>query len=266
MSNYMPAGLIVHIPPVGFDPMTASNSDLAKYGLPPRPTDQTKLAQWEKDYGTVKHWIDPTFTHLNQKLDTLSPNGGGWSGLTYDNSSQPASRVVGWWVQPLSSAPSQDQPAYSASWIGLGGVNGNPLIQGGTESNVGTNNNYPAIWEIAGTNKATGGVLTVNGLNNVASDYMYCDISYANGTANFYFHDLTNGNAVSFSQTGITGFSTNGEADWITEDPSLGTGLALTMADYGSVTFTAESGTPSGVNYPPANSSYDTYWYAQPNG
>ncbi len=96
---------------------------------------------------------------------------------------------------------------------------------------------------------------------------MYCDISYANGTANFYFHDLTNGNAVSFSQTGITGFSTNGEADWITEDPNFnGTTLTLTMADYGSVTFTAKSGTPSGVNYPPANSSNDTYWYAAPNG
>ncbi len=102
-SNYMPVGLIVHIPPVGFDPMTASNSDLAKYGLPPRPTGQTKLAQWKKDFGTVKHWINPTFTKiLNQKLDTLSPNGGGWSGLTYDNSSQ--SRVVGWWVQPTANS------------------------------------------------------------------------------------------------------------------------------------------------------------------
>lgn len=253
---------------MGFDPMTASNSDLAKYGLSPRPTGQTKLAQWKKDFGTVKHWINPTFTKiLNQKLDTLSPNGGGWSGLTYDNSSQ--SRVVGWWVQPTAYAPASDQPAYSASWIGLGGLNGDPLIQGGTESNVlsGGAGQYPAVWEIAGTNKNTGGPVTVNGLNNAAGDYMYCDISYANGTANFYFHDLTNGNAVSFSQTGITGFSANGEADWITEDPNFnGTTLTLTMADYGSVTFTAKSGTPSGVNYPPANSSNDKYWYAAPNG
>jgi hypothetical protein len=257
------------MPPAGFDPMTASVSDLAKYGLPSRSTDPTHLAQWKEAYGTVKHWISPIFTKIpNQKLDTLSPGSTAWSGLTYDNPSQPQTRVVGWWTQPSAYAPSSDQPAYSASWVGLGGVNGDPLIQGGTESNVrsGGGGQYYAIWEIVGTNKDTGNPINVGGLNNVPGDQIYCDISYANGTANFYYHDLTNGNATSFSQTGITGFSTSGEADWITEDPALGGLLPGTMADYGSVTFTAESGAPSGVTYPPANSSYDKYWYAAPNG
>src|SRR6202035_2239460 len=39
----------VPIPPAGFDPATASASQLAEYDFPPKPTDSAQLDQWEAD-------------------------------------------------------------------------------------------------------------------------------------------------------------------------------------------------------------------------
>ncbi|MCY0892608.1 MAG: G1 family endopeptidase [Acidibacillus sp.] len=268
--DYFQPGLVVYVPPQNLDLLTASDSKLAQYGIPSRPSAPSKLAEWKQAFGSVKHWVRPTFTLTNETMDESDEN---WSGLTFLNLNSPASRVVGWWTQPYAYAPTQDQPAYSATWVGLGGAVDEPLIQGGTFSNVnsGGGGSYNVWYEIVQTNKQTEqngqpAAVAVSGLNNQPGDQMYCDIRYSNGTANFYYHDITNGNAVSFSITGITGFSNYGDVDWITERPDINGAPAKYMADYGSVTFTAEEGTPSSVSYPTVSSQYDTYYYVTENG
>lgn len=264
--DYIQPGLIVHMPPQNFDPLTAPKSELAQYGLPSRPTDPSKLQEWKQAFGTVTHWIKPTFTLTNIKLDDPDQH---WSGLSYINPNTPATRVVGWWTQPWASVPTQYRPAYSATWIGLGGSAGDSLIQGGTESYIKSNGlgTYSAVYQILGTTTgSTPNAVTVNGLNNNPGDQMYCDISYVKGTANFYYHDITNGNATSFSVTGITGYNSFGEVDWITERPVINGSNTQNMANYGSVTFTAEEGTPSSVSYPTVNSFNDSYFYVTQDG
>ncbi len=39
---------IINLPPRDFNPLTASNLQLTKYGYPPRPTDKSEVKQWEQ--------------------------------------------------------------------------------------------------------------------------------------------------------------------------------------------------------------------------
>jgi hypothetical protein len=41
--------LEVPVAPAGFSPLTASDTVLEAYGLPPRPTEETDLAAWKAD-------------------------------------------------------------------------------------------------------------------------------------------------------------------------------------------------------------------------
>jgi hypothetical protein len=46
----------VVVPPSNFDPATASEADLERYGLPARPTDPDALAEWSKAWNGKRHW------------------------------------------------------------------------------------------------------------------------------------------------------------------------------------------------------------------
>jgi hypothetical protein len=46
----------VRVPPANFDVMTASDKDLARYGVPPRPTDPDHLSDWIASWGNAANW------------------------------------------------------------------------------------------------------------------------------------------------------------------------------------------------------------------
>lgn len=46
----------VNVPPSNFDAATASEADLERYGIPPRPTDPDALAEWSKAWNAKGHW------------------------------------------------------------------------------------------------------------------------------------------------------------------------------------------------------------------
>ncbi len=41
---------IFHVPPANFDPLTASSDELARYGIPSRPTDTNELKKWDSKW------------------------------------------------------------------------------------------------------------------------------------------------------------------------------------------------------------------------
>lgn len=49
------------VPPPGFDPVTASDEQLACYGLPPRPSGGDALAQWNDRMSHVRRYVIPKF-------------------------------------------------------------------------------------------------------------------------------------------------------------------------------------------------------------
>ncbi|WP_241716042.1 hypothetical protein [Sulfoacidibacillus ferrooxidans] len=132
-----------------------------------------------------------------------------------------------------------------------------PLIHGGTEPNDITSTNYNLCYQILNTCVNMHYESSVGGLHAVPGDNMYVDIwftvdsSTGQGTAHFYYHDLKNGNAISFNVSGITSYSGyNSTSEWIVERPTVINSTTENMADYGSVTFTGEDGTSSGTSYP----------------
>lgn len=54
------------LPPANFNPLKASNTQLAKYGFPKRPTDPKQLVQWQDVMSHFKQMVKPKY---------LPPNG-----------------------------------------------------------------------------------------------------------------------------------------------------------------------------------------------
>ena len=54
------ANVVVHVPPYGWNPLTASDADLNYYNYPPRPRDPAKLSQWASQVTNAK-WVRPEF-------------------------------------------------------------------------------------------------------------------------------------------------------------------------------------------------------------
>lgn len=135
-------------PPAGFNALTASNADLACYGIPQRPTDATALKVWTALVGPVKQWV-PLVTGkpipaparpaasvvANSLPDITNPLLGGYKiyagNISVPNLYFDAAEAA--WVVP---SPAQyDNEDYFAHWIGLGpeySVSGD-LVQAGTE-------------------------------------------------------------------------------------------------------------------------------------
>jgi len=145
-------------------------------------------------------------------------------------------------VQPSSALEA------AGTWIGIDGVQTNTLIQTGTEENtVGGQVEYDAWYELLPQQSIMIGGVT-------PGDSMRASIKESapnSGSWMLSIEDLTSGQQ--FSKKLI--YSTPGaSAEWIQEAPSDGQGNILTLADYGTVTFTsldANGAPPSAANMQP---------------
>ena len=118
-------------PPVGFSPLTASNQELAKYGLPVRPTDPTQLAAWNAAMSHAKTWVSPgTPVSINlsssatlQTTDWREPD---WAGYMVKS---PA-HILG--VSTVITLPNKiSATGIEEFWTGVGNYSGTDIIQAG---------------------------------------------------------------------------------------------------------------------------------------
>jgi hypothetical protein len=124
-------------PPIGFNPVTASDAALKEYGFPARPSDPTALQEWDNVMQHAKTYVKPV---LSQSTTSVSPNGSGTGntqagyaveenqklGLSAFNS------VYGQWVQTSQTAPI----SFVGYWVGLGGIDNGNLVQAGCASEI----------------------------------------------------------------------------------------------------------------------------------
>ena len=57
-------------PPANFNPLTASQTDLTRYGFPTRPDDPHHLARYQRVFGHLKnkfHYVEATFRVNSEK-------------------------------------------------------------------------------------------------------------------------------------------------------------------------------------------------------
>ncbi|HXW81743.1 MAG TPA: G1 family glutamic endopeptidase [Acidimicrobiales bacterium] len=135
------------VPPTTFDPLTASDGLLARYGVPPRPSGSAMLATWEKQMAKLRFVSPPPFlVALSSQATTTTPDySDHWAG--YVAYGGPFKKISSTWVQP-SLGPSRCHPNSLTIWAGLGGYESASLAQDGTAENTPAIANNQAWWEL----------------------------------------------------------------------------------------------------------------------
>jgi hypothetical protein len=255
-------------PPAGFLPLAASDEELARYGLPPRPAlsgrNGAARAAWVRIMSAARTYVQPQVRrtwrrhgpamvfsglHANQAGPMTSLN---WSGQVLSNGvtgygPSAFTQVSGEWVvsavqQAVGTCSGTDA---SSVWVGIDGWTGSDdVLQAGTEGDVACTNGtssqdyypwfewYPDYeYEITNFIEFRGASISV----------VVTAKSATSGTA--FFVNLQTG---AYTSTGISppsGTSLKGNsAEWIVERPSVGPQAVLTtLADFGMIAMAAES-------------------------
>ncbi len=157
-------------PPKGFNPLTASNSELWQYGLPERPdkaVDPKHYAVWERAMLALKTSANDvkasTIVHGPMKPAGAVPEGisnvptsatsYNWSGIANTNKLKAWNKKTSFDVvysvwnvpngrPPFSYSCSQGPEWIVSTWNGIDGWNNNDVIQGGTNSGYSCSTGY----------------------------------------------------------------------------------------------------------------------------
>jgi hypothetical protein len=144
-------------PPRGFDPLQASDRDLADFGFPPRPdvnANPKAHARWSKALTASKTRIVPRLEMTNvyhgpmragTQLTGSTGTSSNWSGVvvfsgaTSYNTSTTFYYVYADYVLPVAGQAFGACTGgwdYSASWVGIDGYGSNDVLQAGLESDA----------------------------------------------------------------------------------------------------------------------------------
>jgi hypothetical protein len=258
-------------PPEGFNHLKATNTELLKYGLPPRPdkTQYPKLAAlWESMLSRPLTVVFPEFkindtVHHPQNANPQNGSGGNaqnsiWSGAVINT--PPAGEtfytITGAWIVPNAYPPPSASVGngkftpgtyQSWTWVGLDGWNTPAVLQGGTQSicTVGSNGSISshtaAFWiewypssEITLSLAVSPGDMVqcvVCGQSTTEGTITLINTSAGTSTPSIPLSNPSSKQGVPLPLLGAT-------AEWVMEDPSNATTLVpLPFANYGSTFF-----------------------------
>jgi hypothetical protein len=232
------------VPPANFNPLEASDAQLAEYGFQPRPsTDSPGYASWLTTMSSYKTTPIPDIMLRSGPVTTpaaQSPKTGGGSAGTF------ATSIWGGWLADSSSqtyvATEMDltEPSVTnictgyngaAQWTGLGGWNSTQLVQDGVEVPTSAlslcsskSSGYCAWYEYLNGSTNHGptlmGNVTVNAGDTI---HEYTAYETSNGVINFYIADNTTGTSQSVVVSGVgTSYYDGSSGDFIgAEVPSV---------------------------------------------
>ncbi len=192
---------------------------------------------------STSNQIFPVFSsNINNPTVNLSAGSGyssNWAGYTSTNGTYTS--VSGSWVIP-SVQTSQTMSA-DATWVGIGGINSNDLIQVGTQNieNYNGQNVYQAWFELLPQGNQTIPV-TVN-----PGDSISVSINETSTNVwNISFKDNTNGQNYS---TTVNYTSSHSSAEWIEEMPTdANSNSFIPLDNFNSVQFTGAYATQNGTS------------------
>ncbi len=255
------AGAVYRLPapPDGFDPVAASDADLARYGFPARPNpfgrSAMPYAAWARAMRAAKIRIEPQLrvidrrhaplvaVHRTDSVQAAATNSLNWSGevllsgaATYGASSYV--EVFAQWLLPAVQEPVGSCAGFDvmATWVGIDGASGTSgdVLQAGTEGDTACSNGvttqdfYPWFeWY-----PAVGYQITNFTMYRGASVFVVVQAVNPT-TANLTFVNLQNNTYVTGQVTAPAGTTLKGSsAEWIVERPTVGGSLG-TLADFG---------------------------------
>lgn len=219
----------VPVPPPGFRPENATADQLDEYGFPPRPSDPTELSDWLKDMSQWKATSVPTVCNLPAVAAIGDPAEGepsdpsaarrfyNWAGFYTRDSSDHWKSVKAEYNQPDNFAdPCTD--SWEVSWVGLGGVDSNSLLQDGT----GMHNGKWAWYEYISPNNDSHIVQTT--LSVSAGDHMHVETDYSpsGNKVTFFIQNQTTGGSRNVVVDGIgDAYYDGSHGDFIDERPTV---------------------------------------------
>ncbi len=253
-------------PPEGFDPLTADDSTLELYGLPPRPRGNAEhIKAWEALLGGPSTYIEPAFTTRKGRSHPRKPNavlGGSsispnWSGAVVEtgrsNDLHPhppvgsgfTMQVIGQWTVPNIRLPAGPVAYDSSFWVGVDGDNLHDLFQAGVACDVTWlvfNGNAGHIYQDVYAwwqwlpNTPVAHAITNFGVGEGA--IISCILTVLSDTVGMvYFKILNGGETVTFRVTVPSGQGVLGKCvDWIAERPTVNNAYS-NLANYGEITF-----------------------------
>jgi hypothetical protein len=268
-----------------FNPLTATDDDLDRYGLPPKPDSQQDpegYDRWKRmvtlplkrtepqiQRTTIQHKPSMVVSEDNQNLNgTLSAYSTNWSGFadiasngtfTYPNNYVTAQIAV----PNVTAVTCNSNWEYSSEWVGFDGVNSNDVLQAGIESDAkcssGIQSKYYSAWFEWYPNYA----YRITNFPVKSGDAIDVEVWYTatspNGHA--YFANYTQGVAgsIAFSKPSGTTFYGNSE-EWVLERPTVN-GVLATLPKYVSDTFSRSSAYTQLGSASPASCAYCTSIY-----
>jgi hypothetical protein len=146
--------------------------------------------------------------------------------------------ILGSWKVPIIK-PS-DTFGVDATWIGIGGVTSNDLIQGGTEAVVQHGTVQYLAWTEALPAASQPLTLQIHAGDSITAAVTQSSV----GRWNIGITDTTTGQS---SSKGFTYASSNSSAEWIEEAPSDASGI-LPLDNFNSIRFTDGSTMKNGVS------------------
>jgi len=240
---------IINTPPKDFNPLNASDSDLVKFGYPPRPTDSSQLQQWKSFVLNRKITALSTIDTLNKRnslnvntypvtppsgYDTASDN---WSGWLATSSYNEWDQVNGHFIAPTyHSTPCS--PSDVSSWVGLGGDGNVGLIQDGVSMESGYN---PIPWyEWVGPNNTGVAEQEMPGVTVHQGDSMeaYVEPGSTSGSWIFGLVDFTTNTSNAVTVTNIGSYYNGTTAEFIDERPEVNNQYSA-LLNYSSDTWTS---------------------------
>jgi hypothetical protein len=262
-------------PPQGFDPLTATDEDLAFYGFPPRPNDNSgDYASWAKAMAASQERIVPvleqtnifhgpavkTFDHVANTY--ASPN---WSGYVKLGPAKSYGKSSWYYVYSEVTVPKAQQAFgkctggadYASAWVGIDGFDSNDVLQDGIEfdayCNKGTKETLYAAW----FEWYPLGEVRIGGMPIAPGQEYFMEIWSTSSTlGHAYLVNITKKKAVTINFTAPKGTKLKGNsAEWITERPGVNGKLA-TLTNYVSQKYTDAHGEAfSGTAIDPGDST-----------
>lgn len=243
-------------PPSGTDLSNLSDSDLAYYCLPGRPSATS--AAYPGWYHAMSVAISDRTNAASSSLPLISPplfssspppSAAGtaqpWAAIVGE--AAPYSGIQGTWNVP-SPYKTDAETRYSAQWVGVGGDCGSgcggQLVQAGSEVDTYLGSVYYAAWYEVYPDQGQETRLTQFSPN--PGDTMFVNISSSPSQSYIYIEDETTGAYVSVNPAATAAGCSCPSAEGVNENPNGGTGP---MTFTNSVYFNSVAPANSGGNY-----------------
>jgi hypothetical protein len=236
-------------PPKDFNPLTATDNQLAVHGIPRRPdaTSEPGLRKiWDQAFSKPVTFVEAQL--VEDKVWRSLPHGvvgvqkqgfglaGHWAGAVVQTSSlklspaEPANTVFAQWVVPKINTSTKETGSQTVGfWVGLGGWNTGQVLQAGTAATLSGNTVtywawtewYPAGYQVANLQVQAGDTVSV----------LVCAPQSDHGYVSMMNHRTNIAISVGVSDPNGTAAYDGSSVEWVIE------AINTEMPNFGSVTF-----------------------------